>query len=132
MTIPEFIAQQPAERQAVFSALHNAIIANDASVTPVIGTMMRVEMILYNEDKCFKYGLAGTAKYMSLHCMPIYMNPPLHTKYSALLPKAKFQKGCINFTDLETMPADVVAGLIKDCSAISIAALLADRFKKKK
>ena len=132
MTIPEFISQQPAERQAVFSALHEAIIANDPSVTSVIGTMMKVEMILYNEGKYFKYGLAGTSKYMSLHCMPIYMNAPLHAKYSALLPKAKFQKGCINFTDLETMPADVVADLIKECSAISIAAMLENRNRKKK
>jgi hypothetical protein len=69
---------------------------------------------------------------MSLHCLPMYMNAPLHTKYEALLPAAKFQKGCINFTDAAAMPTAIVAALIADCSSISIAALLESRKKKTK
>jgi hypothetical protein len=74
--------------------------------------------------------LAVTKKYMSLHCLPIYMNVPLHTKYSGLLPDAKFQKGCINFTDGASMPAAVVTSLISECATISIADMLEKRKKK--
>jgi hypothetical protein len=64
--------------------------------------------------------------------MPIYMNPPLHAKYVELLPAAKFQKGCINFSDTAAMPPAIVAALIVDCSSISIATLLENRKRSKK
>src|SRR5476651_1322677 len=104
MEITEFISTMPAERQATLTALHRAILANDPSVKPVIKSMMGKEMILYEERCYMKYGLASTKNYMSLHCMPMYMNPAFHAKFTALLPTAKFQKGCINFTDAEEMP----------------------------
>jgi len=34
MTIDEYISSQPAERQSQMTALHEAIIANDKTVTP--------------------------------------------------------------------------------------------------
>lgn len=132
MTIPEFISQQPAERQPLMTALHEAIMSNDATVTPVIEPMMGKEMIIYKEQKYMKYGLASVKNYMSLHCLPMYMNPVLHGKYEPMLPAAKFQKGCINFTNAEEMPVDIAAALIKDCAGISIAALLEARNRKKK
>ena len=132
MTITEFIDTVPAERRALFTQLHETITANDAGVTPVVKPMMGKDMILYEEQgKVMKYGLASVKNYMSVHCLPMYMNVPLHTKYEALAPAAKFQKGCINFTDETELPVSVVAGLIKDCSAISILALLEARKKKK-
>src|ERR1700749_197064 len=117
MTVSEFIASVPAERRALFTQLHEAIVANDATVTPVVKPMMGKDMILYEEQgKVMKYGLASTKNYMSLHCLPMYMNAPVHAKYEALAPKAKFQKGCINFTDETELPVSVVAMLIKGCS----------------
>jgi hypothetical protein len=77
-----------------------------------------------------KYGLASTKNYMSLHCLPMYMNPALHAKYAGLLPAAKFQKGCINFTGGDAMPPAVVSALIAECSSISIADMLEKRKKK--
>jgi len=77
-----------------------------------------------------KYGLAAVKNYMSLHCMPIYMNPALHAKYAALLPAAKFQKGCINFTGSDEVPLDIISALIADCSGISIAEMLENRKRK--
>ena len=67
---------------------------------------------------------------MSLHCLPMYMNPSIHAKYSSLLPTASFQKGCINFTDDKELPIGVLAELITECSAIDIAAMLENRKKK--
>lgn len=130
MQITEFINQQPDERQATLTAIHEAITANDPSVVPVIKSMMGKEMILYEERCYMKYGLASTKNYMSLHCMPIYMNPTLHAQYVPKLPAAKFQKGCINFTDGEALPVNVLIDLIGDCSKIDIAAMLENRKKK--
>jgi len=130
MTITEYISSVPAERQATLTTLHEAILANDSTVTPVIKPMMGKDMILYEERSYMKYGLASTKNYMSLHCLPMYMNPPLHTKYEGLLPAAKFQKGCINFTDGEALPPAVLTALIAECSSINIADLLEKRKKK--
>ena len=130
MTVTEFISSAPAERQATLTTLHEAILTNDPTVTPVIKPMMGKEMILYEERCYMKYGLASTKNYMSLHCMPIYMNPALHAKYAGLLPAAKVQKGCINFTNEEEFPSAVLTALIAECSSISIADMLEKRKKK--
>lgn len=129
MSITEFISGAPSERQAVLTALHEAIMANDPTVIPVVKPMMGKEMILYEERGYMKYGLASTKQYMSLHCLPMYMNPALHQQFEKLLPDAKFQKGCINFKDEAGMPVAVMAKLITECSAISIAAILEKRKK---
>jgi hypothetical protein len=130
MQIAEYISRQPTERQATLTAFHEAIVANDPGVIPVVKPMMGKEMILYEERCYMKYGLASTKNYMSLHCMPIYMNPSLHARYVSLLPAAKFQKGCINFTDGEAMPTAVLVSLITECSSISIATMLENRKNK--
>ena len=130
MEIAEYINNQPLERHATLTAFHRVILANDATVTPVLKPMMGKEMILYEERCYMKYGLASTKNYMSLHCLPIYMNAPLHTKYAGLLPLAKVQKGCINFADETELPPAILVALIAECSAISIAAMLEKRKKK--
>lgn len=130
MTIIEFIKNWPADRQATLTELHETILTNDPTVVAVIKPMMGKEMILYEERCYMKYGLASTKNHMSLHCLPMYMNPALHAKYVGLLPDAKFQKGCINFTDGAAMPLTMVAALIADCSAINIADMLEKRKKK--
>ena len=130
MSPADYINQAPAERQDTLTAIHKVILANDPSVIPVVKPMMGKEMILYEERCYMKYGLASTKNYMSLHCLPMYMNPSLHAKYGGLLPAAKFQKGCINFTDGEDMPITVLAELIAECSSIDIAAMIENRKKK--
>jgi Domain of unknown function (DU1801) len=132
MEVSDYISSIPSDRQALLSALHDMIMTNDPGVSPVVKPMMGKEMILYEERSYMKYGLASTKNYMSLHCLPMYMNPQLHDKYVKLLSAAKFQKGCINFTDAAAMPPKIVAALIIDCSSISIAALLENRKRNKK
>ena len=130
MTVTEYISSAPAERQATLTTLHEAILANDPTVIPVIKPMMGKEMILYEERSYMKYGLASTKNHMSLHCLPMYMNTALHAKYEGLLPAAKFQKGCINFTDGQALPPKILTALIAECSAISIATMLENRKRK--
>jgi hypothetical protein len=68
-------------------------MANDKTVTPVVEPMMGKEMIIYKEATTMKYALSGVKAHISLHCLPMYMNPAIHQKYEPLLPAAKFQKG---------------------------------------
>ena len=131
MEIAEYISSQPAERQATLTALHKVIIANDPTVTPVVKPMMGKDMILYEERGYMKYGLASTKNYMSLHCLPMYMNPVLYTRFVSLVPDAKFQKGCINFENGAELPPAILATIITDCSSISIATMLENHKKKK-
>jgi hypothetical protein len=130
MTPSEYIGEQPAEKKALLTSIHNIIIGNDPSVLPGVESMMGKQMILYKERDYMKYGLAAVKNHMSLHCMPIYMNPALHSKYAGLLPAAKFQKGCINFTNPTEVPPEIISALITDCSGINIADMLENRKKK--
>jgi hypothetical protein len=130
MTPSEYINEQPAEKQAILTSIHHVITGNDPSVVPGVESMMGKQMILYKERGYMKYGLASVKNHMSLHCMPIYMNPTLHAKYVALLPLAKFQKGCINFSNATEVPPEIISALITDCSTINIADMLENRKKK--
>jgi len=123
MTATEYINRQELSRRPLLTGMHESIIKNDPSVIPSIGTMMGKEMILYHDRGSFKYGLASVKDYMSLHCMPIYMNSALQAKYQPLLPKAKFQKGCINFKNETEMPVGVTTQLIADCAPIDLIAI---------
>jgi len=130
MTTPEFLTSLPADRQELMNTFHETIIANDPNVTFAIKPMMGKEMIMYEEGCYMKYALASAKSHMSLHCLPMYMNAPLHAKYAGLLPAAKFQKGCINFTFAAAMPLAIVSALIADCSPINVPAMLENRKKK--
>jgi hypothetical protein len=130
MTIPEFLAGLPADRQQLLNSLHETIIANDPNVSFSIKPMMGKEMMMYEQGRYMKYALASAKGHLSLHCLPMYMNVQLHAKYAALLPAAKFQKGCINFTDAGAMPVTVVAALIADCSTVNVPEMLENRKRK--
>lgn len=131
MSISEFIAAQPEERQQLMSQLHEMIIQTDKTVTAVIAPMMGKEMIIYNAPGTFKYGLASVKNYMSLHVLPMYGSPVLYEKYKALLKEASFQKGCINFKSKEEMPLKIVKDLIADCSKIDLRAIREEYLKSK-
>ena len=131
MTITEYIDQAPAERQAILINFHAIISTNDQSVVADVKPMMSKNMILYEERCHMKYGLANTKAYLSLHCLPMYMNPSLHSKYETLLPAATFQKGCINFRNETEFPLSALTSLIQDCAAINIAQQLENRKNKK-
>lgn len=130
--IQDYIKTQPVDRQKILSELHALILKNDKTVTPVIEPMMGKEMIIYKGKKMMKYGLASMKEYMSLHALPIYMNPTLHAKYQSLLDKVSFQKGCINFTSAEQMPLTVITQFINECSAIDLEKIREDQLKNKK
>ncbi len=132
MTIELYISKQEIERQNILSEIHFAILDADKTVSALVGKMMGKEMILYNAPGTFKYGLSSVKNHISLHLMPIYCVPTLHSKYKELLPKASFQKACINFTSEKEVPIEILKSLLVDCSKIDLFKIREDYLKLKK
>ena len=132
MDIELYISKQPSARQNILTKIHKIIVESDRSVKAEVGLMMGKEMILYKGKGLMKYGLSSVKNYMSLHVMPIYGSKVLYDKYKAVLHKANFQKGCINFLNEDEMPLDIVQKLIIDCSAIDLLKMKEEYLKSKK
>ena len=131
-TVEHYILSQPVDRQGVLTDIHSIILQEDKTVVPIVEPMMGKEMIVYKGKGLMKYGLASVKSYMSLHVMPIYGSDKLSTKYKALLPKASFQKGCINFKTADEMPLEIARQLFADCSKIDLLKIREDYLEKKK
>jgi hypothetical protein len=116
----------------LLTALHEVIIENDKTVTASVGPIMRQEIIGYNAPGTFKYGLGSGKNHMTLHLLPMYGSTIIYEKYKALLPKANFQKGCINYKSEEEMPLKIVKQLIQDCSKIDLLKIREEYLKSKK
>jgi len=122
MTAKEYLDKQEPARKKLMSAIHKIILDTNKNVVPSVDKMMGVEMIQYKyEGDIFLYALASNKDYMSLHLMPMYGYKPIHDKYSKLLNKAKFQKGCLNFADAEAMPLNIVKDLLHACASIDMS-----------
>jgi hypothetical protein len=132
MEINDYISNQPLDRQKVMTEIHRIILEEDKTVVAAIEPMMGKEMIIYKGKGMMKYALSGVKKYMSLHVLPIYGSPVLHSKYKALLPKASFQKGCINFENEDQVPLDIIRQLFAECSVIDLVKMREDYLKSKK
>lgn len=130
--INDYIKTQSETRQSILTDIHSIILELDKSVIAEISPMMGKEMIIYKSRGMMKYGLAGVKNYMSLHVLPIYASKTLYEKYQALLDKASFQKGCINFDTAEKMPLDIVRRLFSDCARVDLVKIREDFMKEKK
>jgi hypothetical protein len=132
MTINQYLSNQDPEREALLTSLHQVILNTNKKVKAEVGKMMGSEMIQYKINGHFIYALANQKNYISLHAMPIYGHKPLHEKYSKLLKKAKFQKGCINFKNADEIPLDVAEQLLSDCAKIDWESIVEKYQKAKK
>ena len=114
MTVTEFIKGLGPDRKGVISSMHKIVTENHPNLKSRIGEMMGKEMILYEYDGAFMYALASVKSHMSFHNIIMYGHAPLYAKYSKLLNKAKFQKGCVNFNNQEQVPLNVFKEFIAD------------------
>jgi len=130
--VQKYIANQPADRQEILTAIHNIILEQDKTVIASIEPMMGKEMIMYKAKGMMKYALSGVKNYMSLHCLPMYGSPVLFNKFKAILPAANFQKGCINFTTAEQMPLNIVKQLFAACAPMDLVKMREDYLQQKK
>lgn len=130
--VNHYILSQPSDRQGILTEIHLIIVQEDKTVVPVVEPMMGKEMIVYKGKGFMKYGLSSVKNYLSLHVLPMYGSTALSAKYKPLLPKATFQKGCINFDTAEQMPLAIVKQLFADCSKIDLLKIREDYLRKKK
>ena len=131
MTITQYLDELDNSRSSILHKIHQIIIESDRNVDSGIAIMMGKQMIIYKQEGIFKYALANSKDYLSLHIMTIYGSPILHAKYKILLPNARFQKGCINFKSDLDMPAAVVAELIRESAKINMKKVFDDSRKRK-
>jgi len=60
------------------------------------------------------------------------MSKDIFEKYQELLPKSKFQIGCINFESAEVFPLQIAQQLIIECLPIDLVAIREAQLKERK
>ena len=124
MTPKEYLDSLPEDRRAILSKLRQLILKSDPLVKEVVGGMMGREMLVYMQGDFMKYALSSMKEHMSFHSMVMYGSSTrfggsgLREKFEKLLPKAKFQKGCINFKNAIQMPLDIAEKFVKEMAKV--------------
>ena len=123
-----------AKERSVLSKFHEAVMKNDSRVKCVIARVMSIEQaLIYQEQDVFKYALAKTKGYFTLHNMIMYAYPEIKNVLDDHIKKVKglkFQKGCINFKNAEDFPLEVFGEFIRKSSQMDFSKIVA-RYKKK-
>jgi hypothetical protein len=116
----EYLDSLPEDRKVIISKLRQLILKSDPLVKEVVAGMMGREMLMYMQGDFMKYALSSVKQHMSFHSMVMYGSSErfggggLREKYEKLLPKAKFQKGCVNFKDAIQIPLDITEKFVKE------------------
>jgi len=132
MEIEQYISTLSETEQQAISQFRKVILENDKAVSESFGKFMsNPNAISYNEQGVFKYGLTVTKNYISFHSLVMYSNPQLMDELKSKLPKAKFQKGCINFKSLDEFPESVLVDHMQISSKIDFSPVI-NRYLKKK
>jgi hypothetical protein len=124
LTPKQYIESLPEDRKEVISKLRELILKSDPLVKEVVGGMMGKEMLVFMQGDIMKYALSSMKEHMSFHSMVMYGSSlrfggsGLREKFEKLLPKAKFQKGCINFKNAMQMPLDIAEKFIKEMAKV--------------
>ncbi|GAA4180916.1 MULTISPECIES: DUF1801 domain-containing protein [Sphingobacterium] len=132
MEIEQYISTLSQTEQQAISQFRKVILENDKAVSESFGKFMsNPNAISYNEQGVFKYGLTVAKNYISFHSLVMYSNPQLIDELKSKLPKAKFQKGCINFKSLDEFPESVLIDHMQISSKIDFSPVI-NRYLKKK
>ena len=132
MEIEQYISTLSESEQQSINQFRKIISENDKAVSESFGKFMsNPNAISYNEQGVFKYGLTVAKNYISFHSLVMYSNPELMDELKSKLPKAKFQKGCINFKSLDEFPESVLTAHMQRSSQIDFSPVI-NRYLKKK
>jgi len=132
MEIEQYISTLSQTEQQAINQFRKVILENDKAVSESFGKFMsNPNAISYNEQGVFKYGLTVAKNYISFHSLVMYSNPQLMDELKLKLPKAKFQKGCINFKSLDEFPESVLIDHMQISSKIDFSPVI-NRYLKKK
>ena len=120
MTPKQYLDTLPEDRREMISKLRGFILKSDPLVKEVVAGMMGREMLMYMQGDFMKYALSSVKSHMSFHSVVMYGSSirlkgnGLREKFEKLLPKAKFQKGCINFNNAAQMPLDIAEKFVQE------------------
>jgi hypothetical protein len=124
MTPKQFLDSLPEDRRKILTALREIILKSDPLIKETVGLMMGKEMLMYCQGDFMKYALSSVKDHLSLHSMVMYGSSirfggsGLREAYEKLLPKAKFQKGCVNFKNEAELPIDIAKKFIADMASV--------------
>ncbi|MDR0265205.1 MAG: hypothetical protein LBJ04_18460 [Sphingobacterium sp.] len=132
MEIDQYIGTLSDSEQQIIGQFRKTIAENDSAVSERFGKFMsNPNAISFNEQGVFKYGLTLAKKHISFHSLVMYANPQLMAELKLKLPKATFQKGCINFKTLDEFPISVLTEHIQNSSKIDFSPMINHYLKKK-
>ena len=124
MTPKQYLDTLPEDRKEVISNLRELILKSDPLVKEVVAGMMGREMLMYMQGDFMKYALSSVKQHMSFHSMVMYGSSVrfdgsgLRERFEKLLPKAKFQKGCVNFKNAMQMPMGIAEKFVKEMAKV--------------
>ena len=117
-----------AKEKSALGEFHKIIVRNDPKVGCVIARVMSIERgLVYHEKGVFKYALAKTKGYYTIHNMVMYAYPEIRLLFEThrqSLKGLRFQKGCINFKDPEDFPLEVFAMFIKKSAQMDFSRII--------
>jgi hypothetical protein len=123
-TVPEFIAQLPDDRRREVERVHAVLrknVPNGYQETLTSGMIaysvpLSVYPDTYNKQALWYVALAAQKNYLSLHLLPVYMNPPLVQKlrdgFKAAGKKLDMGKGCVRFKRADDLALDTIAEIV--------------------
>jgi hypothetical protein len=101
-----FLTNISSSDKEIVESLQAIIIKKDSLVSERVGKLMNIEgAFIYEQEGIFKYGLAKTSKHFTFHSMVMYAFPEIMdlSKKSFIGKGIKFQKGCINFSNISSI-----------------------------
>ena len=124
MTPDDYFAALPADRQTAARVLWETVrAAIPAGYTEHSGP----KYLEFRAGTEMCIGLANQKNYLSLHLVPMYLQPNLQERLAAAAPKLKMGKGCVNFKQVEELPLAKLAEVIAATSLADYVAMMQAR-----
>jgi uncharacterized protein YdhG (YjbR/CyaY superfamily) len=119
VSVEEFLNSQPDDRKQALVALREIIMEAAPKLTEEVeGNSNEPTMIVFFAEGVYIYAISSQKSRMSIHSMPMYQFTSIKEKYEGNWPKAKFQKGCINFSKAQDIDMERAKAFFEDCEQL--------------
>ncbi|MSO97874.1 MAG: hypothetical protein EXR11_06605 [Rhodospirillaceae bacterium] len=112
------LKRPPQGPSVLIEAFKRIIVENDQSVSMSAGLMMGEKGWTFHRAGEFRYAVASGKTRVTLHALPMYCQPKIHTAYKKRIANGDFGKGCIRFKFDAKVDLDVIATFIRDCAEV--------------
>jgi len=123
-TVAQYLASLPDDRRRELTRVREVISANlpagyeESSDARMITYRVPLSVYpdTYNKQALWFAALASMKNYMTLHLLPVYMNPPLEQKlregFTVAGKKLDMGKGCIRFRSADALALDTIGEIV--------------------